>query len=143
MSRAASLYVGRTTHARVAPRPHAFAYGVFQILLDVDRLGEAARQTRLFRRGRFGLFSFAACDHGERDGEPLSGWIEAKLAAPGSRPAGIHPPAVLSPHAGLCVQPAVDVLCQDARGRLEAVIYEVNNTFGQTHAERGASDGTR
>ncbi|HXQ46690.1 MAG TPA: DUF1365 family protein, partial [Caulobacteraceae bacterium] len=71
MSPAASLYVGRTTHARVAPRPHAFAYAVFQILLDIDRLDEAARETRLFRRGRFGIFSFSELDHGDRDDAPL------------------------------------------------------------------------
>ena len=54
----ARLYVGRTTHLRTAPREHRFSYGVFQILVDVDRLDQAFAGLKTIGRGRLGLFSF-------------------------------------------------------------------------------------
>lgn len=66
----ASLYIGRTTHLRTAPREHRFSYGVFQILVDVDRLDQAFAGLKTMGRGRLGLFSFAERDHGARDGSP-------------------------------------------------------------------------
>jgi DUF1365 family protein len=132
---AASLYVGHTRHVRAKPRPHSFTYGVFQLLIDVDRVDEVVRSTALLRHGRFGVFSFAECDHGHRDGAPLRAWVEAKLADAGipARAARIRLlcfPRVL----GFVFNPLSLFFIEDAAGRLEAVIYEVNNTFGQTHA---------
>ena len=76
MSAAAELYVGQTTHARFKPQPHKFRYSVFQILVDVDRLDEAFQGLKTMGLGRFGLFSFAARDHGARDDRPLREWVQ-------------------------------------------------------------------
>ena len=52
MSAGAELYVGQTTHARFRPHPHKFRYGVFQILVDVDRLDEAFTGLKTLGLGR-------------------------------------------------------------------------------------------
>ena len=131
----AQLYVGLTTHARFKPRPHKFRYSVFQILVDVDHLGEAFSGLRTLGLGRFGLFSFASRDHGARNDQPLRAWVEAKLAdakvpATAARIKLLCFPRIL----GFVFNPLSIFFVYDADERLEAVIYEVNNTFGQTHA---------
>jgi DUF1365 family protein len=133
--RPAWLYVGRTVHQRLAPRPHRFSYGLFQLLVDIDRLREAAAGLKLLRIGRFGLFSFHPSDHGARDGSPLRGWVEKQLLAAGVA-ASAHTIRLMSfPRIfGFVFNPLSIFFIHDKSGRLEAVIYEVNNTFGQTHA---------
>jgi DUF1365 family protein len=132
MTPAASLYVGKTTHARLGPRPHRFSYSLFQLLIDVDRIEEDLRDLRLFR---YGLFSFAEHDHGARDGSMLRTWVEARLAE-ADLLVSAHRVRLLSfPRMlGFVFNPISIFFVEDVRGRLEAVIYEVNNTFGQTHA---------
>lgn len=131
----AALYVGETRHHRLSPRPHRFRYRLFQLLLDIDRLDEDLRGLAMLRRGRFGLFSFDPRDHGWRDGQPLRAWVEARLAqaevpATAARIRMLAFPRVL----GFVFNPISLFYVEDAAGGLEAVIYEVNSTFGQTHA---------
>jgi len=128
----ACLYVGKTTHARLGPRPHRFSYSLFQLLIDVDRIDEALRGSRLFH---YGLFAFHERDHGARDGSPLRTWVGARLAE-ADLVASAHRIRLLSfPRMlGFVFNPISIFFVEDALGRLEAVIYEVNNTFGQTHA---------
>jgi hypothetical protein len=135
MNAKAQLYVGKTSHARFKPQPHKFRYDVFQILVDIDRLEEAFAGLRTASIGRFGLFSFHVRDHGSRGGAALRPWVEAKLASAGipARAAEIRLlcfPRIL----GFVFNPLSIFFVYDAGRRLEAVIYEVNNTFGQTHA---------
>jgi DUF1365 family protein len=144
LSAAASLYVGRTVHQRFRPAPHGFSYGVFQLLLDIDRLDEAFEGLNLIRQDRFGLFSFAVRDHGARDGAPLRAWVEARLAdariaATAKRIRLLTFPRVL----GFVFNPLSVFFVHGEDERLEAVIYEVNNTFGQTHAYVVPASGAR
>jgi DUF1365 family protein len=135
VSAAASLYVGRTVHQRLAPRPHRFSYGVFQLLVDVDRMDEAFRGLRLIRLGRFGLFSFDPRDHGARDGGPLRDWVTARLAQAGIAASARRIRLLAFPRLfGFVFNPLSIYFVHADDERLEAVIYEVNNTFGQTHA---------
>ena len=135
MNAAAELYVGQTTHVRFKPQPHKFRYGVFQLLIDVDRLKEAFAGLRTLGVGRFGLFSFAARDHGARDGQPLRVWVEAQLASAGLTASAAQIRLLCFPRVlGFVFNPLSIFFVHDPDGRLEAVIYEVNNTFGQTHA---------
>ena len=133
--RPASLYVGHTTHSRLTPRPHRFTYGVFQILIDIDRIDEAVAGLRCLNKGRFGLFSFAERDHGARTDTPLRAWVEEKLrqteiAASAHTIRLLCFPRIL----GFVFNPLSIFFVHSAEGRLEAVIYEVNNTVGQSHA---------
>jgi DUF1365 family protein len=135
MSERARLYIGKTTHARFKPQPHKFRYDVFQILVDVDRLDEAFRGLKTIGVGRFGLFSFAARDHGARNDKPLRAWVEGKLAEAHVEASAATIRLLCFPRIlGFVFNPLSIFFVHDAQDRLEAVIYEVNNTFGQTHA---------
>ncbi len=127
------LYVGDVMHMRLQPFGHRFAYRVATVLLDVDRLEETAARLRLFSIDRFNVFGFRRRDHGARDGSALRPWVEARLAE-----AGLPAPArimVLSmPRLfGYAFNPLSVYFCYDAAGRLESVVYEVKNTFGDQH----------
>ncbi|MDQ0463181.1 DUF1365 family protein [Caulobacter ginsengisoli] len=128
-----ALYVGSTTHHRFEPRPHRFRYAIFQLLVDVDDPG--AGLPGLMRLGRFGLFSFTPADHGDRSGAPLRAWVEARLAEAGVTASAVRIRLLAFPRVlGFVFNPLSLFFVEDTDGRLEAVIYEVNNTFGQTHA---------
>ena len=135
MSVSAGLYVGGTTHARLSPTPHRFGYRFFQLLIDIDRPGWAFAGLWTARLGRFGLFSFWGRDHGYRDNRPLRTWVLARLAEAGVAASARRIRLLCFPRMlGFVFNPLSVFFIHDADGRLEAVIYEVNNTFGQTHA---------
>lgn len=135
MTPLASLYIGHTTHSRLGPRPHRFSYSLFQLLIDVDRVDEAVHGLRALRHGRIGLFSFDERDHGARDGTSLRTWAEAKLAEAGLSVSAARIRLLSFPRVlGFVFNPISIFFVEAEDGRLEAVIYEVNNTFGQTHA---------
>ena len=70
-SDAAALYVGEVMHARLKPMGHRFSYRVMSLLIDLDRLADADRQSPLFGVNRAALYSFHEADHGKRDGSSL------------------------------------------------------------------------
>lgn len=128
-----ALYLGTTTHQRLSPRPHRFRYALFQILIDIDDPGRGLPS--LMRLGRFGLFAFTPADHGDRTGAPLRAWVEARLRETGIPASAARIRLLAFPRIlGFVFNPLSLYFVEDAEGRLEAVIYEVNNTFGQTHA---------
>jgi len=131
---AGCIYEGHVMHMRLTPFAHRFRYRVFTLLLDIDRLEETLGRLRLLRLDRFGLLGFDRRDHGPRDGSPLRPWVEARLAEAGLPvPARIRLlsfPRIL----GYVFNPLSVYYCEDARGRLESVVYEVKNTFGDQHA---------
>lgn len=122
------LYVGDVMHMRLRPFGHQFRYRVFTALLDVDRLEMAER--RLFKIDRFGLFSFSLKDHGARDGSELRPWVECLLREAGRPKPGrimlLSMPRLL----GYAFNPLSVFFCYDDEGRLESIVYEVKNTFG-------------
>lgn len=126
------LYVGEVMHMRLRPFRHQFRYRVFTSLLDIDHLESAER--RLFKVDRFGFFSFRSRDHGARDGSALRPWAEARLAE-AERPAPARIMLLSMPRwCGYSFNPLSVYFCYDAERRLESVIYEVKNTFGdQAH----------
>src|SRR6266849_9226180 len=67
----ATLYFGEVMHARLKPKSHRFSYRVMSLLIDLDRLDVADRQSRLFGVNRASLYSFNEADHGARDGSAL------------------------------------------------------------------------
>jgi hypothetical protein len=131
---AATLYAGDVMHARMKPAAHRFQYRVFTLLIDLDRLGEAARSSPLFSVGRFNLLSFHPKDHGRRDGTPLRPAIEAMLGAAGLVEAPRRILLLCYPRVlGYVFNPLSVYFCYGADERLTAVVYEVRNTFGEIH----------
>jgi hypothetical protein len=127
------LYEGSVMHMRLQPFRHQFRYRVVTALLDIDRLEETAAALRLFAVDRFAPVAFHRRDHGPRDGSALRPWVEARLAEAG-RPAPARILLLSMPRIlGYAFNPLSVFWCYDRDGRLDSVIYEVKNTFGDQH----------
>jgi DUF1365 family protein len=131
---AASLYPGLVMHQRMKPFGHRFSYRVFSVLVDLDRLDEAGRQSRFFSVDRANLVSFRQRDHGPRDGSPLRAHVDGLLAAQGLRERAARVLLLTYPRVfGYVFNPISVYFALDGDGRTMAVIYEVRNTFGDLH----------
>lgn len=131
---AACLYPGEVMHQRLKPFGHRFSYRVFSLLIDLDRLGQADRQSRAFSVDRTNLVSFHQKDHGPRDGSPLRPHVdrllaEAGLAEPAARVLLLCYPRVF----GYVFNPLSVYFAYDASDTPLAIVYEVRNTFGDLH----------
>jgi uncharacterized protein len=121
-------------HQRVRPKKHRLRYRVFSALLDLDELPELDRRLRLFGHNRLALYSFHDQDHGPGDGRPLRPWVERELARAGIDLEGGAIRLLCYPRiAGYVFNPLSVYFCYDSGGRLRALLYEVNNTFGERH----------
>ena len=132
---AAALYFGEVMHARLKPMGHRFSYRVMSLLIDLDRLAVADRQSRLFAVNRAALYSFNEQDHGERDGSSLRVYAQRCAARhdidlTGGRVLLLCYPRLL----GFTFNPLSVYYCYRADGELALMIYEVRNTFGDIHA---------
>ncbi len=128
------LYPGEVMHARLKPMGHRFVYSVFSLLVDVDRLSELGRMSRLLSVNKRNLTSFYESDHTERPGETVRAFADRLLAG-----AGMEPPArvllLCYPRVfGYAFNPISVYFAYDADDRLLALIYAVRNTFGERHS---------
>src|SRR4051794_39465270 len=119
--RASALYEGWVMHRRLRPKHHRFQYRVFAMLLELDELAALSRKLRLFKHNRWGLFSFQDRDHG--DGGPLEAWLDDLLAqhdidAKGPKRVLCYPRIL-----GFVFNPISVWFCDDAQGRLKAIVY--------------------
>ncbi|MEM6852701.1 MAG: DUF1365 family protein, partial [Pseudomonadota bacterium] len=122
------------------PFTHRFTYRVFSILLDIDAIGAAAAGAKLFSYNAFNIFSFFDKDHGDRTGAPLRAWAEARLAEAGV-PGAARIELLCFPRVlGHVFNPLSIYYCYDTDDTPIAIIYEVNNTFGETHAYVAPAD---
>ncbi len=132
---AATLYVGDVMHARLKPMAHRFSYKVMSLLIDLDRLDEADRQSRLFGVNRAALYSFHESDHGDRDGSSLRAYAQRRAAEHGIDLTGGKVLLLCYPRLlGYTFNPLSVYFCGRADGSLAMLIYEVRNTFGEIHA---------
>jgi DUF1365 family protein len=146
MSQARSaLYKGLVTHQRFHPRAHKLRYRLFQMLFDLDELPALSSRLKWFSLNRFNLFSFFEADHG--DGRrPLRAYVEELLLTAGIDVGGGGIELLCMPRMlGHVFNPISIYYCRRQDGRIAAVLYEVNNTFGERHsylipAEGGADD---
>ena len=75
------LFVGTLRHRRFTPVAHAFTYPLFMVLLDVDRLPELMRVSRVTSYNRWNWASFHDRDH---LGDPARG-LRDRLAVDATR----------------------------------------------------------
>jgi DUF1365 family protein len=135
MTGASGLYLGRVMHHRRRPRVHRLRYRMFSLLLDLDEIDDLVARLRLFSRGRFNLFAFHDADHGDGSATSLRTQIEAHLAAAGIEPDGGAIRLLTMPRiCGHVFNPVSVYFCHGRDGDLRAIVYEVNNTFGQRHS---------
>jgi DUF1365 family protein len=132
---AAVLYFGEVMHARLKPMGHRFSYRVMSLLIDLDRLEAANRQSPLFGVNRTALYSFNEADHGERDGSRLRLYVQRRAAEHGIDLSGGRVLLLCYPRLlGYTFNPLSVYFCYRADGGLAVIIYEVRNTFGDIHA---------
>jgi hypothetical protein len=136
-----ALYAGEVAHVRFRPARHRLAYRVCYFLFDLDELPEIDSALRLFAYNRPGLFSLRDRDHGplpraDRSGPPgLRSWVDETLRTAGldigrGRVLLLTLPRIF----GHVFNPISVFYCYGEEGGLQALIYEVNNTFGHRHA---------
>lgn len=128
------LYVGTLRHRRLSPAPHAFTYGLFMALVDIDRLSEQMRVSRLTSLNRWNWASFDDRDHTGDPSRPL----RERLALDAGRHGLTLPdgPVLLLTHLryfGYGFNPVSFYYAFDHRMRLTLVLAEVRNTFGGAH----------
>ncbi len=131
----ATINFGTVKHRRFRPAKNAFGYGVFTV--SIPMRSRAKNQTLLTQHGlgdnQFKLFSFFDRDHGHGDADSLK-WIESILKE--NRIEHVDGeiwlqtfPRVL----GYVFNPVSFWICTRATGQVQAVLAEVNNTFGERH----------
>lgn len=126
-----ALYCGTVVHQRFKPRRHRLRYRLAQMLFDLD----AMPALRLFSHNRFNLVSFHDRDHLDGSGSGLRAQVERALTDAGLQPDGgairlLCMPRIL----GHAFNPISVFFCHRRDGGLVALLYEVNNTFGQRHS---------
>ena len=132
---AAALYFGEVMHARLKPMGHRFSYRVMSLLIDLDRLEDADRQSPLFGVNRAALYSFNEADHGERDGSSLRAYTQRCAADHGIDLTGGRVLLLCYPRLlGYTFNPLSVYFCYRTDGGLALLIYEVRNTFGDIHS---------
>ena len=140
---ASGLYVGDVMHRRLRPRVHQLRYRLFSLLLDLDEIDALAGRLRLFSRRRFNLFGFTDSDHLDGGKVPLQAQIASRMVRAGidwdQGPVRVLTmPRVL----GFAFNPISVWYIHHRSGALAAVLYEVNNTFGERHEYLLPVDGT-
>ena len=138
-----ALYGGSVTHVRLRPVRHRLRYRMLTMLLDLDELPELSRRLWLFGHNRRAVFAFRDRDHGDGSGTPLAEQIAAMLRGAGLDPAGGRIRVLCMPRVlGMVFNPITVYFCDGADGALQAMVYEVNNTFGQRHTYLIPAQGT-
>ena len=128
------LLKGHTVHQRSVPFTHRFKYGLGLIDVDIDRLDEARKASWLFNVDASNLFSFNRRDHGARENIDLRPWAESEFKRAGIDVSEGRIRLVTFPrHAFYKFAPISLWLGHGADGSLQGILYEVNNTFGETH----------
>jgi DUF1365 family protein len=130
-----ALYPGHVSHARLKPKVHALAYRIYSLLLDLDELETLNNNLRWFSVDRFNLFSFSRRDRGDRSGADLRGQVERSMRAAGIEPDGGPIRLLTMPRLlGWAFNPLSAFFCYRKSGDLAAILWEVDNTFGERHA---------
>jgi DUF1365 family protein len=129
-----ALYLGSVLHTRLRPVRHRLRYPLPMLLLDLDELPRLDRAVAGFSFDRFNLFSFHGRDHLAGDATPLRAQIEQHLARAGLVTGGAIRVLCMPRVLGFAFNPLSVFFCHAPEGGLVAMLYEVNNTFGQRHS---------
>lgn len=131
-------YLGKVMHQRHGDLQHRLDYRVFSTCLDLARAEEAHEATSFFSFNGFNLFSLHEKDHMDEGYEDLqifvldmlrqSGLFDIEQALP-CRIEMLAYPRFL----GRAFNPLTIFFCYDHDDGLDAILYQVRNTFGERH----------
>lgn len=135
-----AIYAGKVTHKRFKPKTHFLRYRMFYMFFDIDEIAALSKKHWLFSCDRFNFFSFFNKDHGYKSDAHVADGLLRSYAENRMKEAGMTPdggrimlmtmPRIL----GYVFNPLSVYYCHDRADALTALIYEVNNTFGQRHS---------
>jgi uncharacterized protein len=133
---AAWIVTGNVVHKRLRPKPHAMHYRVFSLLLDLDRLDDAAAACRLFSIDRPNALVHRNRDHlsgqATHDRGGLAAEARAAFAADGHDIADTRVLLFAYPRVlGFAFNPLSVFFLLGPGGDVRAALYEVSNTFGE------------
>lgn len=111
------------------------------LLLDLDELQALDQRLMAFGVDRFALASFHQADHLSGGAEPLKAQVEALLKEAGLPHGGAVRALCMPRLLGGAFNPLTVYFCHCPDQALSAVLYEVNNTFGERHLYLLAADG--
>ncbi len=122
-------------HARLKPMRHRFSYRVMSLLIDLDRLDEADRQSPLFGVNRRGALQLPRSRSRRRaTARRLRAYAQRCAAEHGIDLTGGRVLLLCYPRLlGYTFNPLSVYYCYRADGALALLIYEVRNTFGEIH----------
>lgn len=130
-------------HTRHGTPSHFLSRKGLSILIDLDRLADAGRQSMLFSVDRFNLLSLRQSDYGpnfrNKDSHVQLATYAREMAAKICPDHDIDKVLLLTfPRIlGVAFNPVSIYLLRDAKGRDLMYIYEVRNTFGDMHSYVG------
>lgn len=128
-----ALYKGSVMHHRLRPKMHRLRYSIFYLLLDLDEIDALDKNLRFFSHNRFNLFSFHDRDHADAGGLSIRCRIARYLEDAGIETGGPIRLLTMPRIVGYAFNPLSIYFCHRGDETLCAILYEVNNTFGQRH----------
>ena len=106
---------------------------MFSLLIDLDAFSEPGLGLRWLSFNRFNLFSVHESDHGDQRPAGLRQWVDLQRRAAGL-PCGGRVRMLTMPRVlGHGFNPLTVYFMDAPEGGLQAILYEVRNTFGERH----------
>jgi uncharacterized protein len=127
----AMIGFGQVRHTRLRPARNAFAYPTYFLMLPMRSLQTSG--SGALARNRFAPISFYDQDHGDGRANALQ-WLDELLAQEGIEGATGEVWLHCYPRVfGYTFKPVSFWYCHGKDGSLQAIVVEVNNTFGEKH----------
>ena len=145
------IYTGTLRHRRFSPARHEFTYPLFMVFLDIDQLLELMKISPMAGYNRWNWVSYQERDH---FGDPAKK-LRERIARDAQQKGVVIPEGriFLLTHLrylGYNFNPVSFFYCYDREDRLQMIMAEVNNTFGETEnywltpsVEHPASDSNK
>jgi len=128
-----SIYVGKLRHRRFSPVRHEFEYPLFMAFLDIERLPELMKISPFAGYNRWNWASYDERDHFGDPSKALRERIQADARSNGvDLPDGRIFLLTHLRYLGYNFNPVSFFYCYDRAGKLQMILAEVNNTFGET-----------
>ena len=129
-----AIYVGTLRHRRFQPKHHEFTYPIFMVCLDIDRISEMMAISPFTGCNRWNWASFFDEDHFGNAALTMRERLDLDAKAHSSSlPRGKVFLLTNLRYFGYNFNPVSFFFCENSIGKTEAVVAEVNNTFGETH----------
>lgn len=128
------IFLAKVMHKRLFPKVNQFTYGVYYLALPLSKLAHSII-VNILPVNKFGLLSFHTKDHGAKDKSSLNDWM-VDILKKYQLDHYVHEIILVAmPRVvGYVFNPVSFWICLDQKKNIRAVLYEVNNTFGETHS---------